>query len=60
MLAEEQARLHPVPAGPFTAALGVTRKVDDLSLVTFETGQYSVPHQLAGQAVHVRLHGDQW
>jgi Mu transposase, C-terminal domain len=59
MLAEEQARLHPVPAGPFTAALGVTRKVDDLSLVTFETGQYSVPHQLAGQAVHVRLHGDQ-
>jgi len=59
MLAEEQARLHPVPAGPFTAALGVTRKVDDLSLVTYETGQYSVPHQLAGQAVWVRRHGGQ-
>ena len=28
MLAEERARLHPVPAAPFTAALGVTRKVD--------------------------------
>ena len=33
MLAEERARLHPVPAAPFTAALGVTRKVDALSLV---------------------------
>jgi hypothetical protein len=59
MLAEEQARLHPVPAGPFTAALGVTRKVDALSLVTYEAGQYSVPHQLAGQAVWVRRHGEQ-
>ena len=28
---------------------GVTRTVDALSLVTFEGGQYSVPHQLAGQ-----------
>ena len=55
MLAEEQARLHPVPAAPFTVALGVTRKVDALSLVTFEAGQYSVPHELAGQPVWVRL-----
>ncbi len=59
MLAEERARLHPVPAAPFTAALGVTRKVDALSLVTFEGGQYSVPHELAGQAVWVRRHGEQ-
>jgi hypothetical protein len=59
MLAEERARLHPVPAVPFTAALGVTRKVDGLSLVTFEGGQYSVPHELAGQAVWVRRHGEQ-
>ncbi len=59
MLAEERARLHPVPAAPFTAALGVTRKVDALSLVSFEGGQYSVPHQLAGQAVWVRRHGEQ-
>ena len=50
MLAEERARLHPVPAAPFTAALGVTRKVDGLSMVSFEGGRYSVPHQLAGQA----------
>src|SRR5487761_699771 len=58
MLAEEQARLHPVPARPLTAALGVTRRVDMTSLVTFEGGQYSVPHKLAGQAVHVRRHGE--
>jgi len=59
MLTEERARLHPVPAAPFTAALGVTRKVDGLSLVMFEGGQYSVPHELAGQVVHVRRHGGQ-
>jgi hypothetical protein len=59
MLAEEQMRLHPVPAVPFTGALGVTRKADALSLVSFEGGRYSVPHQLAGQAVWVRRHGGQ-
>jgi hypothetical protein len=59
MLAEERARLHPVAEAPFTAALGVTRTVDALSLVTFEGGQYSVPHQLAGQVVWVRRHGEQ-
>jgi hypothetical protein len=59
MLAEERPRLHPVPAAAFTAALGVTRRVDPMSLVTFEGGQYSVPHPLAGQAVYVRRHGGQ-
>jgi hypothetical protein len=59
MLADERARLHPVPAAPFTAALGVTRRVDAMSLVAFEGGQYSVPHQLAGEVVHVRRHGNQ-
>jgi hypothetical protein len=59
MLADERSRLHPVPAVPFTAALGVTRRVDAMSLVSFEGGQYSVPHQLAGQVVHVRRHGGQ-
>ena len=59
MLAEERTRLHPVPAAPFTAALGVTRTVDAMSLVMFEGGQYSVPHQLAGQVVWVRRHGEQ-
>jgi hypothetical protein len=59
MLTEERARLHPVPAAPLPAALGVTRRVDAMSLVTFEGGQYSVPHPLAGQAVYVRRHGGQ-
>jgi hypothetical protein len=57
MLADELPRLHPVPAVPLTAALGVTRRADAMSLVSFEGGQYSVPHQLAGEAVHVRRHG---
>jgi hypothetical protein len=59
MLTEERARLHPVPVAPFTAALGVTRKVDALSLIWFEGSQYSVPHELAGQPVRVRRHGEQ-
>jgi hypothetical protein len=59
MLAEERARLHPVAAVPFTGTLGVTRKADALSLVSFEGARYSVPHQLAGQAVWVRRHGGQ-
>jgi hypothetical protein len=59
MLADERPRLHPVPAFPLTAALGVTRRADAMSLVAFEGGQYSVPHQLAGEVVHVRRHGGQ-
>jgi hypothetical protein len=59
MLTEEQARLHPLPASPFTAAFGVTRTVGtDTPMISFDTGQYSVPHQLAGEAVWVRRHGD--
>jgi len=37
----------------------VTRTVDAMSLVAFEGGQYSVPHQLAGRVMHVRRHGEQ-
>ena len=58
MLAEEQARLHPVNARPFTVAFGVTRQVPvNTPMVTFEHGQYSVPHQLMGQTVWARVHG---
>jgi hypothetical protein len=60
MLAEEVPRLHPLPGAPFTAALGVTRTVgDNTPMVTFEAGQYSVPHTLAGKRVWVRRHGEQ-
>jgi hypothetical protein len=60
MLAEEQARLHPLPAAAYTAAFGVTRHVDeDTPMVQLDYGLYSVPHELAGQTVWVRRHGEQ-
>jgi len=60
MLAEEALRLHPLPAVAFTAAFGVTRVVgQNTPMVCFDTGQYSVPHELAGQTVWVRRHGEQ-
>lgn len=63
MLAEERLRLHPVPAVPHTVAFGTTRQVPtNTPMVTFESGQYSVPHQHEGQSllgatVWVRTHG---
>jgi Integrase core domain/Mu transposase, C-terminal domain len=58
MLAEERARLHPVPQHPHTVAFGVTRQVPaGTPMVSFEGGQYSVPHELLGQTVWVRVHG---
>lgn len=60
MLAEERQRLHPLPAAPFTAAFGVMRTVGlTTPMVSFEVGQYSVPHTLAGERVWVRRHGEQ-
>jgi hypothetical protein len=60
MLAEEQAHLHPLPAHPYTAAFGVTRTVGvNTPMVAFDNCSYSVPHQLAGQRVWVREHGEQ-
>jgi transposase len=58
MLAQEQARLHPVPEHPHTVAFGLTRTVPaSMPTVSFEGGQYSVPHTLLGQTVWVRVHG---
>ncbi len=58
MLAEERARLHPVPAQAHTVAFGVTRQVPvNTPMVSFESGQYSVPHTLLGQMVWVRVQG---
>jgi hypothetical protein len=60
MLAEEQARLHRLADRPYTAAFGVTRRVDEATpMVCFEAGLYSVPHRLAGQTVWARRHGEQ-
>lgn len=63
MLAEERLRLHPVAATVHTVAFGTTRVVPaNTPMVTFESGQYSVPHQLNGESllgatVWVRTHG---
>jgi hypothetical protein len=60
MLAEERARLHPLPEHPYTAAFGVTRTVPvNTPMIMFEHGAYSVPHTLTGQTVWVRPYADQ-
>lgn len=58
MLAEERARLHPVAVHPYTVAFGTTRQVPaNTPMITFEHGQYSVPHELMGDSVWVRVQG---
>jgi len=58
MLQQERARLHPVAASAFTVAYGVPRVVPpNTPMITFEAGQYSVPHPLLGETVWVRVHG---
>nr|WP_241249774.1 IS21 family transposase [Agrococcus sp. KRD186] len=57
-LAEEQRRLHPVPARAHTIAFGLSRQVPpNTPMVAFEHGQYSVPHRLMGAEVFVRAQG---
>lgn len=57
-LAEEQQRLHPIPGRSHTVVFGVSRRVpENTPMVTFENGQYSVPHRLMGAEVFVRAQG---
>jgi hypothetical protein len=59
-LAQERERLHPLPAGPFTAVFGVTRSVGaSVPVIHFEGGEYSVPDDYAGQEVWVRQQDDE-
>jgi hypothetical protein len=59
MLAQERARLHPLPATPHTVSFGVTRTVAATTpMVTFDGAQYSVPHPLLGQLVRVHGRGE--
>jgi hypothetical protein len=59
-LVQEQARLHPVPAQPYSVAFGVTRQVGPiLPVVQFEGGEYSVPDQYVGSEVWVRNHDEE-
>ena len=58
MLAEERAWLHPLPAVPHTVAFGLARSVAARTpMIALDGAQYSVPHQLLGQQVWVRVHG---
>ncbi|HEX8938985.1 MAG TPA: IS21 family transposase [Candidatus Limnocylindrales bacterium] len=58
-LAAERVRLHPIPAEAHTVAFGVTRVVDDDATLRFGSARYSVPHQLAGERVWVRVDGEE-
>jgi hypothetical protein len=59
-LAQERERLHPLPAQPYTAAFGITRKVGEIEpVIQFDGAEYSVPDDYVGQEVWVRQHDDQ-
>jgi transposase len=50
----EQARLRPLPAGPYDLASWKTARVHRDCYVVFEGAFYSVPHRLVGQQVRIR------
>ncbi len=55
MLAEERLGLHPLPEHPHTSMFGVTRTVGaNTPVISFDSGEYSVPHHLRGEVVWVR------
>jgi transposase len=56
-LATESAQLHPIPAEPYSVALGETRTVSWSSLISFQGSRYSVPYQLCEEVVFVRREG---
>ena len=60
MAAAERVALHPLPVRPFTACFGVTRTVGaNVPVISFDSVNYSVPHQHRGEVVWVRGHGDE-
>jgi len=59
MLAEERARLHPLPAEPFVAALGELRTVRDDRTIRFGSVRYSLPREWVGHQVHCRAVGEE-
>lgn len=59
-LAQERERLHPLPAQPYTAAFGITRKVGEIEpVIQFDGGEYSVPDDYVSQEVWVRHQDDE-
>ena len=59
MLAEERARLHPLPAVPHTVCFGQTRKVSWQSTISVGGALYSVPSTLVDERVWARADGDE-
>jgi hypothetical protein len=59
MLAEERAWLHVLPAGPHTAGLGETRRVDDDQTIRWGSVRYSTPDGHQGAEVWCRVVGDE-
>ena len=52
--------MHPLPAAPFTAVFGVSRGVgEQVPVVQFDGGEYSVPNAYVGQEVWVRHQDDE-
>jgi transposase len=59
MLAEEQKRLHRLPALPHTVCFGQTRKVSWQSTISVGGALYSVPSALVDERVWARVDGSQ-
>jgi transposase len=59
VLAEERARLHPLPAMPHTVCFGQTRKVSWQSTISVGGALYSVPSTLVDERVWARSDGDE-
>ena len=59
LLAQEHEHLHRLPKLPHTLCFGQTRKVDRQATVSVGDAIYSVPHELIGERVWVRVEGEQ-
>jgi transposase len=59
MLAQERARLHPLPAMAHTVCFGQTRKVSWQSTISVGGALYSVPSTLVDERVWARSDGDE-
>ncbi|MGH7692842.1 MAG: IS21 family transposase [Candidatus Dormibacteria bacterium] len=58
-LQEERAKLHRLPAEPYTAALGLARRVNPDQTIRFGSVRYSTPPGFVGEAVWCRVQGEE-
>lgn len=59
MLAEERHHLHVLPPEPYTAALGLTRRVEDDQTIRWGSVRYSTPDGHQGEQVWCRVEGEE-